>query len=235
MTSCIVVDDERPAIQLLEKYIGRIGELKLSGSFTNPLDAVKFVQGQKVDVIFLDINMDELTGIEVMNILGDKTKVIFCTAFSEFAVESYELNAVDYLMKPISFARFERAVGRLNLKKEIIKRVPDDYIFVRADQNRRMIRVDIRDIDFIEARSNYIAIYKMSKPVLVYSSLKDIEDYLHDSNFIRVHKSYLVPESRIQMIESNTIILKGCTKKIPVSKSYKEKLMERLEGRTFSR
>lgn len=235
MIRCIVVDDERPAINVLENYISRINELKLLKSFTNPLEAIEFINEGKVDLVFLDINMDELSGIGVMNIIGDKTKVIFCTAFSEFAVESYELNAVDYLMKPIAFSRFQKAVNRLKFQEREVKDVPNDYIFVKADQKGKMVRIDIKDIQFIEARSNYVAIHKMNQFTLVYSSLKDIEDYLHDSNFIRVHKSFLVAESKIEMVEANMIRLKNCSKTIPISKTYKDDLFKKLEKRLFSR
>jgi two-component system, LytTR family, response regulator len=235
MINCIIVDDERPAINVLEKYISKIDELKLLRSFTNPLEAIEFVNGGEVDLVFLDINMDELSGIGVMNIIGNKTKVIFCTAFSEFAVESYELSAVDYLMNPISFARFEKAVDRLNLHEKHVVDVPNDYVFVKADQKGKMIRIDIKDIVFIEAKGNYVAIHKMNQYVLVYSSLRDIENYLHNSNFIRVHKSYLVAESKIEMVEFNTIVLKNCSEKIPISKTYKENLFRKLKKRIFSK
>lgn len=235
MSSCIIIDDEQPAIDVLKKYVSRMPELNLLHTFTNPLEAIKFMQGCQVDLIFLDIHMDELSGIEVMNIIGKRAKVIFCTAYSEFAVESYELNAVDYLMKPISFPRFERAISRFTLQEKRNEIIANDYIFVKADQKGKMIRIDIKDIDYIEARSNYVAIHRRSNYILVYSSLKNIESYLYDSNFIRVHKSYLVAESKIEIIELSTIFLKNRTEKIPVSKTFRDSLYEKLRKKLLSK
>jgi len=235
MLRCLVIDDEQPAIDVLEKYIHKVGVLNLVGSTTDPVDGIRMIAEKYIEVAFVDIEMPGLSGIHVKKMIDPKVQVIFCTAHSEFAVESYDLNIVDYLLKPVSFDRFEKAVSRLGFSSKAGREVKNDYIFVATDHKRKLVRINIEDIDFIEARGNYVAIFTLNRPLLVYSSLKDMEVYLYDSNFIRVHKSYLVSESKIQIIEPATILLNGCDRKIPIGKEYKEQLLERLKKKMFSK
>jgi DNA-binding LytR/AlgR family response regulator len=235
MIKCVIIDDEQPAIKVLEKYIKRISTLQLVGSATDPFTGIELIKNNKADVVFLDIHMDEMTGIEVMDTLDPSVQVIFCTAYSEFAVKSYELNAVDYLMKPISFDRFEKAVKRIKVNGNVQvdsshDNIPDDYFFVKAEVKGKMIRINLDEIDYIEAKNNYIAIHNGNHITLVYSTMKEIEKYLSPSRFIRIHKSFIIALSKIAHTEKNSIILKN-QEKIPIGQIYKNDFLNRINNK----
>jgi two-component system, LytTR family, response regulator len=239
MVKCIIMDDEQPAINVLENYINRIPYLQLVGTATNPLAGIKLAEKSKAELVFLDIQMDEMNGIDVMKILAPDVKVIFCTAFSEFAVTSYDLNAVDYLMKPIPFDRFVKAVRKIkpadnaSLVKEV-DNITNDYIFVKTEQKGKMVKIDLDDIDFIEAMSNYIAFYRGVNKTLVYSSMKEIEEYLPGNQFVRIHKSYIISKSKIVSVDNNCILLKKRTERLPLSNTYKAAFMQALGNKLLS-
>ncbi|MFT4152703.1 LytR/AlgR family response regulator transcription factor [Parafilimonas sp.] len=242
MIKCVIIDDEQPAINVLKNYIKRINNLHLTGTATNPLAGIELIKNNKADVVFLDIQMDEMTGIEVMNILDSSVQVIFCTAYSEFAVESYELNALDYLMKPIAFDRFVKAVRRIKVNDNgsnsvgtIQGDIPNDYIFVKAETKGKMIRINLDEIDYIEAKNNYVAIYCGNHITMVYSTMRDIEERLSHNHFIRVHKSFIIAYSKITHIEKSYVILKNKNEKIPVSKTYREVFLNMVKDKLFSR
>lgn len=234
MIKCVIIDDEQPAINVLKKYISRIDHLELAGVATDPIAGIELVRNCRPDVLFLDIQMDEMSGIEVIKILGSTVQVIFCTAFSEFAVTSYDLDAVDYLMKPIAFSRFVKAINRIKSKESTeIKNIDisDDYIFVKTEHKGKLIRISLADIDFVEARSNYIAIHRGHSKTMVYSSLRDFEQRLHSSRFIRIHKSYIIDSYKIAHVENNAILLKNRTERIPLSKTYKAGFLDQIKNR----
>ncbi|MDE3234531.1 MAG: response regulator transcription factor [Bacteroidota bacterium] len=187
MIKCFVIDDEQPAIKVIENYIKRIPILQLVGVETNPIKGLEIVKTTQIDLLFLDIQMDEMSGIDVAASLNETIKVIFCTAYSEFAVMSYELNAIDYLMKPISFARFTKAIQRVSAEESAGKQkdIDDDYIFVRTEHKGKMVKIDFRDIDYIEGRSNYIAFHMGAKYILAHISLREMEERLPTSSFMR--------------------------------------------------
>ena len=240
MIKCVIIDDEQPAISVLENYIKRLPHLELVGTATNPLTGIDLVDTTKADLVFLDIQMDEMNGIEVIKLLDPKINVIFCTAYSEFAVTSYDLNAVDYLMKPIPFDRFVKAVRKIKSVDSFIlsnesDSISNDYIFVKTEHKGKMIKIDLHDIDFIEAMSNYIAFYTGKSKTLVYSSMKEIESYLPSSKFIRIHKSYIVAFDKIVSVENNRILFKNRTEQIPISNSYKSAFMQVLSIKGLNR
>ena len=230
MIKCYIIDDEQPAIKILENYLKKFPTIELVGTSTNPLLGIEEVKKNKVELVFLDIQMDEMNGIEVVEHIDPKTKVIFCTAYSEFAVKSYELNAVDYLMKPIAFERFEKAIQRLigtQIEKNE-KEIPNDYLFVKTGQKGKMVKIDFNDISYIEGRSNYIAFHILHRVILSHTSLRDMETYLPKNMFMRVHKSYIVALNKIVAIENNEIRLTGSSTSIPLSVSYKDAFLTRL-------
>jgi two-component system, LytTR family, response regulator len=239
MIKCLIIDDEQPAIDVLENYVKRIPYLQLVGTATNPIEGIKLAEKSKAELVFLDIQMDEMTGIDVMKIIGLDVKVIFCTAFSEFAITSYDLYAVDYLMKPIPFDRFVKAVRKIKitdaarLVKEV-DNITNDYIFVKTEQKGKMIKIDFDDIDFIEAMSNYIAFYRGVSKTLVYSSMKEIEENLPVNQFVRIHKSYIIAKSKIVSIDNNCILLKNRTERLPLSNTYKAAFMQALGNKLLS-
>ena len=240
MIKCVIIDDEQPAISILENYIKKLPHLELVGTATNPLTGIDLVDTMKADLVFLDIQMDEMNGIEVIKLLDPKINVIFCTAYSEFAVTSYDLNAVDYLMKPIPFDRFVKAVRKIKSVDSFIlsnesDSISNDYIFVKTEHKGKMIKIDLNDIDFIEAMSNYIAFHTGKSKTLVYSSLKEMKSNLPSSKFMRIHKSYIVAFDKIVSVENNNILLKNRTEQIPISNSHKEAFMQVLSTKVLNR
>ena len=237
MISCIIVDDEQHAIDILVHYIGQTPQLHLVGSTTNPLEALKMVSDQKVDLVFLDIQMPELSGIDFIKALGGKSKVILTTAYSEFALEGYELDVVDYLLKPIRLPRFLQAVQKAaGLIKEAApaaqaKEAEDDYIFVKTESKGKLLKINLGEIDYIEGMKNYVAIHRGGQKTLVYTSMKELEDHLPRQQFMRVHKSFIVPLARITGIEGNMLSLKGVSEKILIGESYKAELMELIRNK----
>lgn len=236
MIRCIIIDDELPAINVLKRYIERIPNLEIVGAETNPLAGVELIKQEKPDVVFLDIQMDELNGIELAKLLDDTVKLVFCTAYSEFAVTSYEFDAVDYLMKPIEFSRFVKAVQRvsdvlMNRNTASIAAIPNDYIYVKAGKRGKLLKIDLDSIDFVEALNNYVIFHCGTVHTTTYLSLKELEERLPGSEFMRVHKSFIVALNRIASLENNELLLKNGIGKIPVGATYKEVFLEKMKGR----
>lgn len=239
MIKCLIIDDEQPAINVLENYIKRVPYLQLLGTATNPIAGINLINNTKAELVFLDIQMDEMSGIDVMKVLATNVKVIFCTAFSEFAVTSYELNAVDYLMKPIPFDRFVTAIKKINSGENAnfineSERTSNDYIFVKTEQKGKMVKIDLDDIDFIEAMNNYIAFYRGKSKTLVYSTMKEIEEHLPSSKFLRIHKSYIIAINKIASVDNNCINLKNRSEQIPISITYKTAFMQVLANKVLN-
>ncbi|MEJ0104372.1 MAG: LytTR family DNA-binding domain-containing protein [Bacteroidota bacterium] len=236
MINCIIVDDEQHAIDILDHYVKQTPHLRLVASFTNPIEALQLLGRQKIDLVFLDIQMPELSGIDFIKAIQGKSKVILTTAYSEFALEGYELYVVDYLMKPIRLPRFltavQKAVQQINAGNEIIPgTAEDDYIFVKTESKGKLLKINLGDIDFIESMKNYMAIHRGRQKTLVYTSMKELEERLPKKQFIRVHKSFIIPISRITGIEGNLLRLKNVTAEILIGENYKAELMEIIRGK----
>ena len=233
MINCIVVDDEQHAIDILMHYIGQTPMLHLVASTTNPIEALEVVATQKVDLVFLDIHMPELSGIDFVKAVNGKSKVILTTAYSEFALEGYELDVVDYLLKPIRLARFLAAVQKAAkaLKEEKDETDDDDYIFVKTESKGKLLKINLSEIDFIEGMKNYVAIHSGGRKTLVYTSMKEIEDRLPAKHFLRVHKSFIIRIDRISGIEGNRVLLKNISVDVMIGENYKNELMERVRGK----
>lgn len=236
MIRCIIVDDEQPAIDVLVNHLGQTPALQLEGTFTNPVEALHFISGNDIQLVFLDVQMPEISGIDFIQSLNGRSQVILTTAYSEFALKGYDLNVVDYLVKPIRLARFlqavQKATERISDKKEGASSVPEaDHIFVKTGTRGELQRVNFDDIDYIEAMKNYIAFNTGGKKTLVYASMKEIEDHLPKSRFLRVHKSFIVPIGKINGIKGNSILLKGVNDEILIGDSYKADLMQHINGR----
>jgi two-component system LytT family response regulator len=236
MIKCVIIDDEQLAINVIANYVKKMPNLQLVGTATNPLAGIELINKHKADAVFLDIEMNEMSGIDVMKILGGKTKVIFCTAFSEFAVTSYELDAIDYLMKPVAFSRFVKSVQRLSnhlLSQSAVplEAIPNDYIFVKTEQKGKIIKINLDDIDYVEGMNNYVAFHKGREKVLAYLTMKELEENLPSSQFIRVHKSYIVALKLIATIENGDIVMKDKVQRIPIGNSYKEAFMDRMKSK----
>lgn len=236
MMNCLVVDDEQHAIDILVHYIGQTPYLHLAASTTNPIEALQIVNEQKIDLIFLDIQMPELTGLDFIKAIHGKAEVILTTAYSEFALESYELDVVDYLLKPVRFPRFLQAVQKaakdtadVHDDEEID--LEDDYIFVKTESKGKLLKINLADIDYIEGMKNYVAIHCAQKKTLVYTSMKELEERLPHKSFLRVHKSFIIPVQKITGIEGNLVRLKNVQAEILIGESFKPDLMEIIRGK----
>ena len=233
--NCITVDDEPLALSLLEDFIGKIPFLKHLKSCKNAFEALDIIQKEKVDLIFLDINMPDITGIDLVKNLDNKPLVIFTTAYSDYAVQGFELNAIDYLVKPFLFERFFKAANKAyelfnlhnknqNNASKIDNKI-DDYIFVKADYSS--VKIYLKDILFVEGLKDYIKIHIKDKRILTLITMKKIEEKLPSSMFIRVHRSYIVAIDKIESIQRNRIVINE--KWIPIGNSYKERFYKRIE------
>jgi DNA-binding LytR/AlgR family response regulator len=223
--SCLVIDDEPLAGKLLEDYISKIPNLHLKKSCFNADEAIAFLQDEKVDLAFVDINMPKVSGMELAAMLQKDIKIIFTTAYSEYALESYEYNVIDYLLKPITFKRFLKAIEKAEaffVNEQKTSHADDavietaDYIFIKSSKS--IIRIGFSEILYFEALKEYVNVQTGNKKVLTYKRMKDVADKLPD-NFLRVHKSYIINCDYITKIEGNNIII-GNTN-IPVGLSYR--------------
>lgn len=224
MISCIAVDDEPLALDLLEKYCSQIDYLDLKRKFTKTSEAALFLKKFPVDLLFLDIQMPDISGIDFYKSLNDKVMVIFTTAYSEYAVEGFNLSATDYLLKPIKFSRFEQAVKKTKDYLDYLKNSHTDnqrFLYVRSSY--RLCRIDISEITYIAGLDNYVKIYtENSKPVITHISMKEMSEKLPKSIFLRVHRSYIVNLSK-HISYSNRFIYSG-TIKIPIGVSFEKEV-----------
>jgi len=227
---CIAVDDEPPALQLIEKYILSIPVLNLVGSCNNAVDALSLLQNNFIDLIFLDIQMPQILGTDFMRTLSNPPKVIFTTAFRKFAVEGFDLDAVDYLLKPISFERFLKAVNKvmkLNLsagEKDSFAEVPvkekeTNFIYLRAD--RKNIKINLDDLLFIESLKNYIKVVTKDKTIVSKHSISILEENL-PSTFIRIHRSFIIAKNKIESFTHDFVQIGKY--ELPVSRSYRHEV-----------
>ena len=236
MMNCLVVDDEQHAIDILLHYIKQTPMLHVVAATTNPIEALQVVATQKVDLVFLDIHMPDLSGIDFIKAINGKAKVILTTAYSEFALEGYELDVVDYLLKPIRLPRFLTAVQKAaKAIKEGAQQSTvsedDDYIFVKTESKGKLLKINLADIDYIEGMKNYVAFHCGNSRTLVYASMKEIEERLPARYFLRVHKSFIIHVDRIIGIEGNRVMLKNINAEILIGESYKNELMDKVRGK----
>ena len=229
---CVIVDDEPLARRVIKKYLLKIPSLKLVKECSNAIEATSVLHENKIDLIFLDVKMPELSGLEFLKILSDPPLVILTTAFSEYALEGYEYSVVDYLLKPIAFNRFlksvNKAIERIGEKKSI--QTDDDlqekkYIFLRSDKAEH--KINLSDIIYVEGYGNFVKIYFSDKMLLVPETMTAIQDMLPSNKFARVHKSFIVSFEKIDKLEGNTLKIKD--KRIPVGKYYKKQFEEQLK------
>jgi DNA-binding LytR/AlgR family response regulator len=226
----IALDDEPPALSTITKYCSETDFIDLQKTFTNPLDAIKYIKRFPVDLLFIDIQMHEFNGIEVYKNLPTKPLVIFTTAFSEYAVEGFEVNAVDYLLKPYSYERFYKAAKKAY---ELFKasRPLEESRFISVRSNYSLVKIKIDDIMLIESFDDYLNICLKDKKVyVVRMTMTKILEELPGDEFVRIHRSYIVPLKRIQTVRNKTVYL--CDKKIPVGSKYKKEFFEKFGKQT---
>jgi len=235
MINCLIVDDEPIARQGIQEYIDQVEFLHAAAVCKNAIEASSVLQNNHIDLVFLDIQMPKITGIDFLKNLSNPPLVIFTTAFPEYAIEGYELNVMDYLLKPISFERFFKSVLKvqaylsLRLRHEVTQ--VENYFFIKS--NQKIEKVLIEDILYVEALSNYVILYTKNKKHIVYMSFKGMESQLPEGLFIKIHKSYIVAVNAIQTIDNNEVILADHI--LPISKSYRTQVMQRIERNLFKR
>lgn len=229
MIRCLIIDDEQPAINVIAAYIEEVPYFDLVGATRNPLEGLQLIHEQQVDLLFLDIQMSGLTGLELMQALNGKCKVIFTTAYDQYALEGFELDAIDYLLKPVHFPRFLKAAQKAQRILEPLKKeqAEPDFIIVQGDTKGKLIKIDMADIDYIEGMRNYVAIACGTRKILSLMNMKDLEDKLAGKNFVRVHKSYIVPVANIASVNLNIIRLKRNHEvEIIIGNAYKARFMD---------
>ena len=230
--NCIIVDDEPAAIRLLERYVTDVPFLNLQSTFTKPLEALAYVEANSIDLVFLDVQMPQLTGVQLSRIINPKTRIIFTTAYSEFALDSYEVSAVDYLLKPIAFERFYKAVSKLqtaDAESTSSNKDADDYIFIKTDGKHNFNKVFIEDILFIEGLKNYVSVQLKNEQIITYSTLKHLSERLSNNNFVQIHKSYIIALNHIDKIENDAVWTKG--KQLPIGNTYRKIFFEVINKR----
>jgi len=232
--NCIVVDDEPIAREGIIEYIRQIDYLNAVAQCKNAAEAAGLLQKKKIDLIFMDIQMPKLTGIEFVKALACPPLIIFTTAYSEYALEGFELDVVDYLLKPISFARFlkaaEKAQNYVNARNREVS-ITQDFFFIKC--NGKIEKIIMADVVYIEAMANYVIIHTRQKKYITYLTFSGIEEQLPDHLFVRIHKSYIIAISAIQTIDGNDVITSSM--RLPMSKNYRNEVMSKIESRFIKR
>ncbi|GAA4310767.1 LytTR family DNA-binding domain-containing protein [Compostibacter hankyongensis] len=236
MLSCIIIDDEQHAIDLLKNYIDQIPFLQLEKSFSNPLHAIKFLNDHKADVAFVDIQMPQLSGIDFIRLVQGKTQVVITSAFKEYALEGYEHQVLDYLLKPITFDRFLKAAQRATellekpADRPVAEQPANSYIIVKKDTKNRLQKIELDEIRFIEGLKNYVSIYTEQQKIITLLNMKDLEDSLPRNRFIRIHKSYIISLDKVRTVEGNFVFLKNFKTGIPLGETYKASFLNTLRN-----
>lgn len=232
---CALADDEFLATQLLTEYIRKTPDLELAGTFHNPVELLAFLQHETVDVLFLDIQMPDLTGLDVIRLLKQKPAIVLTTAYAEYAVQSYELDVADYLLKPITFERFFKSIlkirEQLNRQMTAFK-VPENtlqpekkHLWIKADY--KTIKIPYEDILYIEGLKEYVQIHTKSQKYITLAALKQLEESLSDGHFARIHKSYIAGLDHVTAVVGNQLEIRKSL--LPIGANYKEQVMTRLQ------
>lgn len=245
MIRCLVIDDEPPALAILADYIGQVPFLTLAGATTAPIEGLTWVQQGRADLVFLDIQMPRLTGLQFLRLSGNKAKVILTTAYPEYALDGFENDVVDYLLKPIPFERFlkaaHKALARLapalpppaSLPAAATAPAPPvapavGHIFVKGETKNKYLRLNHADILYVEGLNNYVVLHLPGQRIITYQTLKELADTLPQPPFLRVHKSYIVSLDHVRLVDGNTLYIQD--KLIPVSDTYREALYRLVRG-----
>jgi len=233
IVNCLIVDDEPIACEILEGYLNKISQANVVASCQSAIHAMEVLNENSIDLVFLDIHMPELSGLALARLIGSNTQIIFTTAYREYAIDGFDLKAVDYLLKPISFERFvqafnvflERTIFSLTPKKESTNHAIPDFLYVRSE--RKMTKVIFDDILFIESLSDYVKIHLKDKEIVTREKISKIEQFLPDS-FIRIHRSFIVSLVKIESYSHETIVILG--KELPISRNCRDNVLIRLKS-----
>lgn len=227
---CVLVDDEPLAIKVLQNYFTNFSDFEIIGTFSNALQALEFINNNSVDAVFLDVNMPMMNGFELIRLIEYKTKIIITTAYREFAAESYELDVLDYLIKPIPLPRFIKCINRIsteiNLKNNIkteIHRV-EPHLFLKVE--KKMVKITIDEILFIEGMKEYIKVVTTDKTYITHKSLTSLSEELPEDRFMRIHKSYIIAIDKIKSIEGNRIQMLSYI--LPIGRNYSKEVKNKI-------
>jgi DNA-binding LytR/AlgR family response regulator len=227
---CIIVDDEPLSLETLESYIFDFPKLELVSKCRDAFEALNVLKVENIDLVFLDINMPKLSGMSLLKSLENPPMIIFTTAYSEYAVEGFEMDAIDYLLKPFSFERFVKAVNkafdRLSHKENILPK-EDDFLMIKSD--KRMFRLKLSEIKYFQSNGDYLKVVCTDKSIVSHQTLKGIAEIIPETKFIRIHKSYIVSLKHLSYVEGNQI--KVADEFLPIGLTYKENLLKKLQGR----
>lgn len=237
--NCIIIDDEPLARKGLKEYVADIDFLNLEGEFDNPLKATALLNTRNIHLLFLDIQMPKITGLEWMKTIQHPPQVIFTTAYPQYALDGFELNAIDYLVKPISFDRFYKAVLKakeyfeVRSKNAVLQQnTAAQHFFIKADN--KLVKICFDEILYVEALQNYVCIHTTDKKYITYLTFRSVEEYLPADRFIKTHKSYIVSSSKIDSIEGNELLIHN--NRVPISRQLKDEVVEKiLSGRYLKR
>jgi two-component system, LytTR family, response regulator len=239
--TCVIVEDEPLARQLMEQYVQKVPHLDMLASFSNPLEALDYLRGHAVDVLFSDIQMPEITGITLLKVLQKKPLVILTTAYSEYALEGYELDVTDYLLKPITFDRFLKAVEKVTQRLMFEKTAPEKALpettvvpepvqsFILVKDGSKLVKIRLSDIQYIEGLKDYVSIYTPTKKIVTLQTLKALAVQLSADKFIRIHHSYIVAFEWIEVIHREQVQIGKAM--LPVSDTYRKAFREFIEQR----
>lgn len=229
--NCVIIDDEPLALNLLESYVHKTPFLILSGKYSSAVQAMNELSGKKVDLLFLDIQMPELNGLEYSKMVDSRTRIVFTTAFNQYAIDGYRVNALDYLLKPISYVDFLQAANKALQWFDLLQKPEEiESIFVKSDY--KLVQVELKKILYIEGLKDYIKIYTddQPKPILSLMSMKAMEEILPSTRFMRVHRSFIVQKEKIRIVDRGRIVFNKTY--IVVSDSYKDAFQTFLEERS---
>lgn len=225
---CIIVEDEFPAVEILKEYIGKVSDWEIMSSFDNALDAISYLSKNKVDVIFLDIQLPELSGIDFIKTLVNPPLIVITSAYNEHAVEAFELVVFDYLLKPYSFQRFIKGISRINNHFESSKNEQghSEEKFIYVKENRQNIRININDILYIESQKEYVKIVCEKNEVKTKLGITKIEKLLSDYSMLRIHRSFMVSLSKVTSFTKNQVVINSHI--IPIGKFYQNEVLKQL-------
>lgn len=239
MIKCFVVDDEAHNIRLLSDYIQKTPGLELVGAEENPLDALHAITSGMAtpDLVFVDVDMPELTGVDLAGLLNRHTEIVFATAYPDYALQAFEKNAIDYLVKPISYERFLQSVSkvrsRISAGSNPVQEKESSYVFVKSDVKGKMVKVEYEEIVYVEALQNYVKIHTTGEPVITHLTMKKVEEGLPEARFSRVHKSFIVHNAKVRVVEGNQITLDNKSV-VALGSSYRDAFLQKINEKLIN-
>lgn len=231
--NCIILDDEQHCLDTLSHHVSRTPSLQLIMATTDPAATLHAINTQHIHLLFLDVQMPDVSGIDLAHTIGNKCKIVLTTAYEQYAVKGYDLAIADFLLKPISFTRFLKAVQKVQELLTPVSREGETFIYVKTGARNNIMQIGLETIDYIEGTGNYVEIHHEGKKTGIYQSLKELEFRLPTSRFIRVSRSCIVPYAKIKKAEGGYIVLKGIDKQIMLGDTYKTIFWEKIRSRTL--